>query len=49
MTSLPEQMILERNIYELEIDRIDDRLCIYGLESCIKVGADDLRFGEVII
>ena len=46
---LPEQLILERKIEELEMDRISDCLRIDGLESRINAGADKLRVGEVII
>ena len=46
---LPEQLILERKIEELEMDRISDCLRIDGLESRIYDGADELRVGEVII
>ena len=49
MTGLPEKLILERKVEELEIDRITDCLCINGLESRTNTGADDLQVGEVII
>ena len=31
------------------MDRITDRLQIYGFESRINAGADELKFGEVVI
>ena len=49
MTSLPEQLILERNTEELDMDTIDDRLCIDGLDSRTNSGANELWVGEVII
>ena len=42
-------MILERNIEDLEMYWIADRLFIDGLESLINDGADELRFCEFII
>ena len=47
--SIPENMTLERNIEELDMDRISDRLSINGLDSRINYGADELRVGEAII
>ena len=49
MTSLPEQMILEKKIEELDMELIADRLCIDGLDSRINSGTDEMRVGEVII
>ena len=49
MTSVPEQLILKRQIEDLEMDCIDDRLCIDGHEQCINAGAYELQVGEVII
>ena len=49
MTSLPEHLILDRKIEELETDRIADCLCIDGLDSRINDGADEMRVGEFII
>ena len=40
--SLPEQLILERNIEDLDMDLIVDQLCSDGFDSRIIVGADDL-------
>ena len=49
VTSLPEKMILENKIEELDMDRIADCLRIDGLESRINTGADEMRVDEVII
>ena len=49
VTSIPENLILERKIEELEMDHIADFLCSDGLESRINAGADDLQVGDVII
>ena len=46
--SLHENLILERKIEELDMDRIAYHLCIYVFESCINTGADELQVGEVI-
>ena len=45
MTSLTEQIILDRKIEELDMDRIADRLHIDVLESRINAGDDDLQVG----
>ena len=42
-------MISERNIEELDMDRIADRLFIDILESRINAGTDELQVGGVII
>ena len=49
VTVIPEQLILERKIEELDMDRIYDHLHTNGLESRINDGADELRFCEFII
>ena len=49
VTVIPEQLILERKVEELEMDCINDRLRIYGLESRINAGANELQVGEFII
>ena len=49
VTVIPEQLILERKIEELDMDRIYDHLHINGLESRINDGADELQVGEFII
>ena len=48
MISLSEQLILERNIEDLDMDLIVDQLCSDGFDSRIIAGADDLWVGEVI-
>ena len=48
MTGIPEQLILERKIEELDMYRIADHLCVDGLKSGINAGVDDLIVGEVI-
>ena len=49
VTGLPEKLILERKVEELDMDRINDCICINGLESHTTAGADELQVGEVII
>ena len=40
---------LVEQISELNKERISYRLCIYGLESRLNSGADELEIGEVIV
>ena len=40
---------LEEHIYEMEKDRISDRLHIDGLESRLNAGNDGLAIGEMIV
>ena len=49
VTGLPEKLILERKVEELDMDRINDCICINGLDSRNNEGADELQVGEVII
>ena len=48
-TVLPKQLTLKRKVEELEMDCINDRLRIYGLESRINAGANELQVDVVII
>ena len=48
-TGLPEKLILESKVEELDMDHINDRLRIDGLESHINAGTDEMQVGEVII
>ena len=49
MTGIPEQLILDRRIEELDMYQIADHLCVDGLKSRINAGVDDLIVGEFII
>ena len=49
VTGIPEKLILERNIEELEMDHITDCLFINVLDSRTNAGADEMQVGEVII
>ena len=48
-TGLPEQLILDKKVEELDMYHITDHLHIDVLESRINMGADDLQVGEAII
>ena len=49
VTGIPDHLILERKIEDLDMYCIDVHLCIDELEPLINAGGDELQIDEVII